>query len=516
MAGEASQVAGGLRRTPVIDGQEEATEKAAADALEAAEQALRDAADQLSPRNEAAEPEPVTKDIGESREQLESARDRLQQAMAGETGSRQSQMQQAASRQQGLQQEAQQLRGDMNSGDDADLSPEQRDAADKPIRQAEDLMQQARQSLQKGRQSTAAEQQAQAAKALERAAEAMERERPLTADQNQALRDLAEKQEQLEEDIIRLAREVEERKNERAKQALDDATEAAAKAAEAMQDGDNQETDQQQQEARDRLQEAKEALEEERDRYQDLRLEELLFRMQEELVAFLEKQQPITQATREAQESLGDNTRMTRRVRRKLNDLARQETELVSKAEYLRTALEEEGTLVFSHALKTNEEDLGEVSRRLGSRYPDPGELTVMLQEEVEERTTKLIEALKREQERRRNEDQGGGENEESGEQGQNQASRPRLVPILAELQMLRQMEQDMMERTEHMTTLVGSRGADGITDLETALMERMANRHHAVTRIFLQLKAQLEQAMQQPDDGTSEEEKKPNKDEDK
>ena len=66
------------------------------------------------------------------------------------------------------------------------------------------------------------------------------------------------------------------------------------------------------------------------------------------------------------------------------------------------------------------------------------------------------------------------------------------------------------------MQKLSESRGADGITDLEIALMERMANRHHAVTGIFLQLKAQLEQAMQQPGEEDPEEEKDPNKDEDK
>jgi hypothetical protein len=30
-------------------------------------------------------------------------------------------------------------------------------------------------------------------------------------------------------------------------------------------------------------------------------------------------------------------------------------------------------------------------------------------------------------------------------------------------------------------------------------LIERLANRHHSVTTIFLELKAQLEQAMQEP-----------------
>lgn len=510
MAGEASQVASGLRRTPAIDGTE-APEKQAAQALETAEQALRDAAGKLSPEATGAE---AKNDVAQSRQQLEQARDQLQKAMQGETGDRQQEMQQAAARQEQLRQAAEQMGGDMQRGGEQGLSPEQQAAAKRPMQQAEDLMKKAEQSLQDGNQSTASRQQAQASEALDEAAQAVERSRPLSEEQKQNLQNLANEQKQIEEDIIRLAKEVEERNNRRAQQALQEAAQAAQRAQQAMQDGDREESDKQQEEARERLEEARDALEEERDRYQDLRMEELLFRMRDELVTFLEKQKPITQSTREAQQGLEDRSRMTRRVRRQLNDLGKEETELGSKAEYLRSALEEEGTLVFSHALKSNEEDLTEVARRLGGRAPDPGELTVMLQEDIEERTAKLIDALKREQERRQNEG-GQGQNPQQ-DPGQNRPARPRLVPILAELQMLKQMEQDLMGRTQQMQRLVESRGADGITELETALMERLANRHNSVTRIFLQLKAQLEQAMQQPDAEGSEEKKDPDKGEGK
>ena len=519
MAAESSQVASGLRRTPVIDGQQEAPERAAADALEAAEEALRKTSDQLGEREDSPSPGEVNDSVARSREQLESARDRLQEAMSGETGSREAEMQRAEERQRELQEQTEQLGEDLQRSQDSGISPEQREAAKSPLETARRLMQSAMRALEQGRQSTAAAQQSEAASSLDRAAEEMQAARPLSEQQQQALQELSELQAELEEDIIQLAREVEERNNEQARQALEQAAQAASQAQQSMQEGDQDQAEEQQQEARDRLEEAKEALEEERDRYQDLRLEELLFRIREELVAFLDKQRPLTKTTREAQEGLAQNSRMTRRVRRKLNELAREETELVSKAEYLRTALEEEGTLVFSHALKSNEDDLGEVARRLGGRYPDPGELTVMLQEDVEQRTVKLIDALKREQERRRNEQNSeNGENQDanSQDQGQGQNGQPRLVPILAELEMLKQMEQDMLKRTEHMSAMLDARGGDGITELETTLMERMANRHNAVTNIFLQLKAQLDQALQPQQDENDPEAKDPGKDEDR
>src|SRR6185436_19070239 len=106
---------------------------------------------------------------------------------------------------------------------------------------------------------------------------------------------------------------------------------------------------------------------------------------------------------------------------------------------------------------------------------------------------SKLIEALKREQERRR---QNQNQNQNQQQQNQGGNSKPALVPVMAELQMLKQMEVDMMEQTRQLQSIVAGRG-DAISGLETTLIERLASRHNDVTRIFMTLKAQLDQAMQ-------------------
>lgn len=493
MASEANQVASSLRQTPATpdaDEQGEPAEMRAAEALANAEEALRAAAEQLTPPGG----DPTARsEMSRARDRLEAARDELQQALAAEGAGRGDQLAQAAARQEQLRQAAEKLAG----AAPGQLSPEQAGAAAEPLEQALDAMRQAEQQLGNQQQASGSQQQARAAEALQQAAEAVEQSRPLTEEQERALEQMAEQQEQLEEDIIRLAREVEERDNQKAQEALERAAEAANRAQQAMRDGDPQETQQQQEEAREQLEQAKEALEEERDRYEDLRREELLFRMGDELKQFLERQRAITAETTEIGESLTDR-RMTRRMRRKLNELGQREEELANQADFLRTSLAEEQTLVFTHVLQSNQEDLEEVSRRLGGRNPDASDLTVMLQTDVEERTEKLLAALKREQERRQ---QSSGSN--SGEQGE---STPRLVPILAELQMLKQMEEDLLGRTKQMQAVLETRGGDGITDLETTLVERLANRHHAVTRIFMELKAQLETAMQEPEAEEAEE----------
>ena len=225
--------------------------------------------------------------------------------------------------------------------------------------------------------------------------------------------------------------------------------------------------------------------------------------MRQELEEFLAKQKPITEQTEETAKTYAARDRLSRRTRRKLNDLGEQESELSGKADYLRKALEEEAVLVFSHALRANAEDLAEVAKRLGGRRPDPGDITLVLQKDVEVRTQELIDALKREQQRREQEERERRERQNQDQQDQdpnnNQRQQRRLVSILAELQMLKQMEEDMMRRTTFMERVIRVRG-DDISDVDLALLQRLGHRHNEISRIFEQLREQMEAAMQQPD----------------
>ena len=365
----------------------------------------------------------------------------------------------------------------------------------------EQSMRQAEQSLEQSRQARGAQQQQEASEALDQANEALQRNRPLSQDQREKMEQLAKKQEELEEDILQLAQLAEELKNREAARKLEEAAQAAQQAQESMENGEQDDTEQQQEEVMEKLEEAMEALEEELDRYMDLRQEELLFRMKDELMSFLEKQQPITEETKATRESLAEGNRMTRRMRRKLNQLGERERDLADKAEFLHSALEEEGVLVFTHILRSNEDDLNTVGKQLSGSSPDPGDLTIMLQEDVEARTAKLLDALSLEQKRRREEQQRRQEQREQEEQQQQQPDnngqqRQRLVSVIAELEMLLQMEQEMMGRTGQMERLIKARGGDGITELESALIERLANRHNEITQIFLEMKKMVEQTL--------------------
>ena len=494
MAASADQVARDLRNAPMSD----AEERAAAEALDTARDALRSAEQQLEADESGttdAQSSELSPRLAESRAGIEQAMQSLQGALEGVNEGRDDSLRQATARQEQLAQRAREAREQLDRArDQGDITPEQRDAAERSIQKAEGAMQRASENLQKGRQSDASRQQDKAADALEKAADGVENNRPLTEEERRDLQEIAKEQEELEKDIIRLAELTEERENEDATKALQRAAEASERAQQALQNGERQKAEEEQQEAQEQLEKAREELKQERDRYMDLRQEELLFQIGEELQQFLDTQRSLSEQTANAARVLEEKGRLSRPARRKLNQVGERENELIARTEFILQALVEEGVLVFSHALKANVSDLEEIAQRLAGRRPDPGEFTQMLQKDVEDRAEKLIEALRKERERREQE-----RNQQGQQQGENQFANQRepLVPLIAELQMLRQMEEDMQVRTRQVERLIQAAGADGVTEFDLALAERLAHQHGALTGIFQQVKAAIEQAMQ-------------------
>jgi hypothetical protein len=488
MAAESAQAARNLRGAP--QGAQEENDAAAE--LERAEKAQRAAADALDQRSDA---KPA---ITDSRAALEKAKQTLEQAIGAESTDGGASNQAAAERQQQLRQQAAATRSAVKQGaEQGGISQEQAGATDERVQRAEQAMERAQNALARGERASAAEQQRQAADELQQAEQALRQARGLNQEQKAELDKLAKEQQKLEQDILALAREVEERKNRAAAQALQQASEASRRAQQAMEQGDPEDTDEQQQQAEAALERAQEALQEERDRYMDLRQEELLFKMREELEQFLAKQVAITQSTLESGKELADTARMTRPLRRRLNELAEREQELVARATFMAQALRKEEEIVYSQVLTTIGDDLADVARRLGGTNPDPGEYTQTVQHDAQDRLTDLIEALKREQQRRQQEQQ-----QQQQQKGRNQQTRKPLVPFRAELQMLKRLEEDVLRRLERLQQMVGSAGADGVSETEVMLIERLGHRHATITKTFLQLKAKLEAAMQEQEQG--------------
>lgn len=497
MAADAKATEQQLQNSPAAG----AEEQKAAQALDQAEGALRQAEQSIEAAKAGTTPKATPEQqLQQSRQSLEQAKAQLQQGLQQAAQDRSPDMQAGADRQQELQQQASALQQQMQQqAQQGGITPEQQQGGERAMQKAQQAMQKAQQQLQSQQQASAAESQQQAADALQQAQQELRQNRPMDEQQKQQMQQLAEQQKQLEEDILELAKEIKERQNKAAERALDQAAEAARKAQQSMRDSEPEDTDQQQEEAKKQLQKAAEQLEEERDRYQDLRQEELMFRMMEELKNFLQRQEPVTKATLEAQEALQRDNALSRPARLKLNRLGEEEQELAGKVQAVTAALSEEGNLVFVTVLKANDEDLHEVARRLAGRAPDPGSYTTMLQQDVERRTRDLIAALERERQRKEQErkDQ---QDQQDPQQSKNRFSpqRQKLVSLIADLQMLKQLELDTRRGGEELKLLTDLRGDAGISDAEVALIERLSHRHGEVTTLFQQIKAQMEQALQQ------------------
>jgi len=398
MASKADQIARDLRNSPAGDA---TAEDQAAKALDQAQQSLRGLASKIQDDqagSQALQSEPVKQDLQDSRQNLEHARNLLQAVVEENRAGNSRSLQRASERQQQLARESQAASDAIDSAKQSgQLSDQQGQRAAEDLAKAQQAMTQAAKSLQQGLPSRASSQQEQAADSLEQARKSLQRNRPLTEEARQQLKQIAKNQEELRKEIIELAELAKERNNRQAEDALREASRAADQARQDLSNEDPAEAEQDQEQVKEKLTQAQEALQEERDRYMDLRQEELLFRIKDELKQFLEKQQPISLATDDAGRKLAEGRRLTRPVRRKLNQLGERELELADKLKFIKEALTEEDVVVYSYVLRANEQDLRSVSQRLSGSRPDPGEYTSLLQHDVENRTTKLIEALKRE-----------------------------------------------------------------------------------------------------------------------
>lgn len=514
MAAEARAAARELANAPI----QEDAEKQAGQELAKAAEALRDVAKKVEEArnssesndgNKAEKQARAGKSAQQSRQSLEDAKQAIEKALDEAAANNQQELQAAAERQKELSQKVDQAKQQMQqAAQNGDINQKQQKAAEQAMNQAQQSMQKAQQQLQKGQQSSASQQQQKAAEQMQKAMDALQENRELSQEQKDQLAQQAKQQEELTEDIIRLAEELKKRQNKDAERAAEEAADASRKAQRAMEEGDTEETQKQQEKAREKLEEATEKLQEEKDRYQDLRQEELLFKMKEELTAFMEKQRPITETVKQVQKVTG-NGRMSRPARKRVNGLGEEEEALAGKVEFLVNALTDEGNLVYRSVLSANLEDLREVARRLAGRAPDVGSFTTLLQDDVERRTLQLLDALekelKRRDEERKNEQQQQQQQQDQQSKNKFNQQRQKLVSLIAELEMLKNLDVDTKDAAENLRTFVEVRADETISDAEVAMIQRLAHRHNEITKLFEKIKAGVEETLNQMNGGGEE-----------
>ncbi|MFQ5654043.1 MAG: hypothetical protein ACE5GW_04855, partial [Planctomycetota bacterium] len=177
----------------------------------------------------------------------------------------------------------------------------------------------------------------------------------------------------------------------------------------------------------------------------------------------------------------------SRKHRSKLKSASERVAGLHERGEEIAERLEEESARVFAYVMRDILEDVDEVRESLKPRY-DPGELTQLLEQETISRLGKLKDALEEELRRRRQQQQ------QPQDQQPQQPGRPRMVPPVAELLMLKRMQVEILERTR---SLNRARERDGeLNPFQERILDRLALRQGSVLELTEKIASDFESAV--------------------
>ncbi len=336
--------------------------------------------------------------------------------------------------------------------------------------------------------SEAARAQREAQQALQEAARRSETgASPQTPEDRARAEELAQRQREIRERLLALAKRNEERNSPLPQPDLNQPAESAAAAEEALESGDLDRAEEQTERTEQQIREALQDLAEEEQKYQDLRQEELLFRIAEELEEMVTAHREQRRLTEEIDASLAGRNRPSRSDRIRLRNIAREEETLGTRAGEIATAIEAEAALVFAEVLRSAEKDLAAIARSLSEAGGfATGERVQALQQDVETGLVWLQDALREELQRRQDEQQQEQQQQQQQQQDQQPQKEP-LVPNVAELKLLRQLEVDLLERVEFLLELypeLREPGAqpDGLVRED---LERLAAQHRRIAELF-------------------------------
>ncbi|MDQ7779986.1 MAG: hypothetical protein RDV41_09800 [Planctomycetota bacterium] len=331
--------------------------------------------------------------------------------------------------------------------------------------------------MDQGDRQQAQQNQQQAEAELEKAIAELEKlaKRDPTQEEKYALERLARKQEEIEKKTRELKEQMEQmEKQKKAAESVGNAAEKMKSASSNMSGGqpNPQQAEQDEEEALKDLEEAMEDLAAAEREYNSLMQEQVLYQIENDLSKILGEQKKITEATVEADfevKKLGGE--LSREMRIALNKLADGQGALAEGCDKLAKQLEEANASVFPWVLGTIADDMRLVQELLGEKYNRTDDYTQGVQRDIERKLKELIDALKRERQKRRKEQQ------DPGNPGGGGGGGGPLVPPIAELKMLRQMQLNLKRKTEEFVkaNLKNPEAAKGLDPVQQMILRRLA-----------------------------------------
>lgn len=369
--------------------------------------------------------------------------------------------------------------------------------AEKALSGAAGAMREAAEAGQKGDASLAKKKREEALAELDKAQTKIDEEE---RDQLARLeKDALKKDAPLQDELARLTREVAKKSQKGSSsgsrsggesQDLEGAAESMDKATESLEKEDAEGAEKEQEEALARLKDREDELRKEEERLARLQREEEMLSMIEELTKVKDGQESINSETvsihagREPRES----RRQKLRVQGRIEKLVTRQGELADGVDTLHKKLKEELARVFTFVLRGVTEDMRQVRDSL--KDLDTGNYTQFLQKEVVRDVDRLIAVLKEQLEK---DEEEAAAAQEGPPGGQDPGVR-RLVPPVAELRMLREMQMDVNRGTRDLEDLQKA-SEEGVTESWERALNRLTQKQGSVSRMTGQLLKDFKEA---------------------
>lgn len=290
----------------------------------------------------------------------------------------------------------------------------------------------------------------------------------MTEKQKRELERLARRLDEMKKKAEDLAKQVEKVGEKKPSESLSNAGKKMDQAGQQSQKGESQQAEEKQEEAQKDIEEAEQALEEAERQYASLMAEEKLAQMENTLGKLLYAQKKVNEKTIEMETArLKNGGTWTRPNRIKVQGLGDEQGKVATESEDLMKKMQEEDSTVFSWVLQTAIDDMSLVKDLL-KKDVQTDEYTQGLERDIERKMQELLDALKKEMANRKKKKgpQGAGGGGGGG----------RLVPPIAELKMLRQMQLSLKKKTEDFDRQLKKDKTDEFDDVQRTIVKRLAH----------------------------------------
>ncbi|RME03287.1 MAG: hypothetical protein D6805_07025, partial [Planctomycetota bacterium] len=231
---------------------------------------------------------------------------------------------------------------------------------------------------------------------------------------------------------------------------------------------------QEQKQAQKYLEKSKENLEKKLNKYKEKKQQEELFNIHAKLQQMIQRQKQINQQTLKIENTrLQFRGRLPRYLRRKiLKELIPKEKKQIQDARNIQKKLEQEGSTVYASQMKSIQQDLDNIiqqMRRPPSGESPTGEYTQLAQNQVLKKLVRLKDAFKVLYENRKQKKK--NKKQKTKKRPQNQ--KPMLIPPIAELKLMLELQKELREKTEDLQRAIRLSGGKP-TEIQNRLLQRL------------------------------------------